>query len=132
MSNADYRVLLVEDSVLLSERLMELISDIDGIATVAMVTTEHDAIQAIQTHHPDAIILDLRLKEGTGFGVMRYVNTLSSRPQAVVMTNYALPQYRKQAEALGVRYFLDKSQEFDRLPDILGELRDERGSTTSH
>lgn len=132
MRNTDFRVLLVEDSVLLSERLMELMSDLDGIATIAAVTTEHEAIAAIQQHRPDAIILDLRLKEGTGFGVMRYVNTLVSRPQAVIITNYALPQYRKQAEALGVRYFLDKTQEFDRLPYILGELRDERSSRTPH
>lgn len=132
MRDAEFRVLLVEDSVLLSERLMELISDIDGITTIAAVTTEHEAIESIQKHHPDALILDLRLKEGTGFGVMRYINTLASRPQAVIITNYALPQYRKQAEALGVRYFLDKTQEFDRLPDILGELRDERSSRTPH
>lgn len=132
MRDSDFRVLLVEDSALLSERLMELISDLDGIATIAAVTTEHEAIESIQKNHPDALILDLRLKEGTGFGVMRYINTLASRPQAVIITNYALPQYRKQAEALGVRYFLDKTQEFDRLPDILGKLRDERSSRTPH
>ncbi len=128
MKDVEFRVLLVEDSVLLSERLVELISDTDGIVTIAVVATEHEAVEAIQKHRPDAIILDLRLKEGTGFGVMRFVNTLPARPQTVVITNYALPQYRKRAEALGVRYFLDKTQEFDRLPGILGELRDEHSS----
>lgn len=132
MIAADFRVLLVEDSKLLSERLLELMSDLDGIETVGAVSTETDAIQAVKQHHPDAIILDLRLKEGTGFGVMRYLNTLTSRPAVVVITNYALPQYRQQAEVLGVRYFLDKTQEFDQLPNILETLRNEQAVSTSH
>lgn len=133
MIASDFRVLLVEDSTLLSERLLELMSDLDGIATVGAVSTETDAIQAVKQHHPDAIILDLRLKEGTGFGVMRYLNTMtSSRPAVVVITNYALPQYRQQAEVLGVRYFLDKTQEFDQLPNILEKLRNEQATSTSH
>jgi len=131
MRSAEFRVLLVEDSILLSERLIELISEIDGVDTIASVTTEVEAIEAIRKHDPDGVVLDLRLREGTGFGVMRFINTLASRPETVIITNYALPQYRRQAEALGARYFLDKTLEFNRLPDILGELRDERGNPPS-
>ncbi|MGC3981761.1 MAG: response regulator [Steroidobacteraceae bacterium] len=120
------RVLLVEDSSLLSERLLELLSDLPGVQTVAAATTEAEAIEAVQLHHPDAVILDLRLKEGTGFGVMRHINTLEKRPAVVIITNYALPQYRRQAEAMGVNYFLDKTQEFERLPKILESLLQSR------
>lgn len=124
---SDLRVLLVEDSRLLSERLLELISAIEGITTIGTAMTEKEAIQAVQQQHPDAILLDLRLKEGTGFGVMRYINTLAQRPKTIIMTNYALPQYRKLAEDLGVRYFLDKTDEFDRLPEVLRVLQQEKG-----
>lgn len=125
MADTDLRVLLVEDSQLLAERLLELMSDIAGVSSVGSVTTESDAIRAVMAQKPDAILLDLRLKEGTGFGVMRYLNAMHSRPAVVVITNYALPQYRHQAEALGARYFLDKTQEFDRIPEILEQLREE-------
>ena len=128
MTCSDLRVLLVEDSNLLSERLLELMSDLEGIANVGAVATESDAIQAVKERHPDAIILDLRLKVGTGFGVMHYINTMALPPAVVVLTNYALPQYRRQAEILGVRYFLDKAQEFEQLPKILQSLCQERWS----
>jgi hypothetical protein len=44
----------------------------------------------------------------------------------VVITNYALPQYRKQAEILGVRFFLDKAQDFEQIPEALEQLRHEQ------
>lgn len=119
-------VLLVEDSRMLHDRLLELMADIDGIRSIGTATTEAEAIHAIDTQHPGAILLDLRLKEGTGFGVLRHINTLDVRPSVVVITNYALPQYRKQAEVLGVRFFLDKSQDFEQIPDTLEFLRREQ------
>jgi two-component system, OmpR family, response regulator len=126
----ELRVLLVEDSHLLSARLLELVAEIDGVTPIGAVTTESEAIESVRKDHPDAVILDLRLKEGTGFGVMRFINTLQmqARPAVIVITNYALPQYRQQAQALGVGYFLDKSQEFDQLPGILDTLRKTRFS----
>ncbi len=120
------KVLLVEDSQLLHDRLMELMSDIDGIEPIGTVTTEADAISAIENQHPNAILLDLRLKEGTGFGVLRHINSMEVRPSVVVITNYALPQYRKQAEILGARFFLDKTQDFEQIPDTLELLRREQ------
>lgn len=119
-------VLLVEDSRMLHDRLLELMADIDGIRSIGTATTEAEAIHAIDTQHPGAILLDLRLKEGTGFGVLRHINTLDVRPSVVVITNYALPQYRKQAEVLGVRFFLDKSRDFEQIPDTLEFLRREQ------
>lgn len=128
-TNSVLRVLLVEDSNLLSDRLREMINELTGVETIATVVSESEAIQAISEHRPHALVLDLRLKEGTGFGVMRFLNTLPDRPDVVVITNYALPQYRQQAQLLGVRYFLDKSQEFDQLPAVLEKLRDGRAPT---
>lgn len=125
-SIASLKVLLVEDSQLLHDRLMELMSGIDGVEPIGTATTEAEAISAIDAGHPDAILLDLRLKEGTGFGVMRHINSKDVRPAVVVITNYALPQYRKQAEMLGARFFLDKTKEFEQIPDTLELLHREQ------
>lgn len=116
------KVLLVEDSPLLSDRLLELLSDIPGVKMLPSVATESGAVTAIGELSPDVVILDLRLKEGTGFGVLRMLKRLDRRPVVVVLTNYALPQYRLQAEAFGVRYFLDKARDFDQLPTVLGQI----------
>jgi DNA-binding NarL/FixJ family response regulator len=65
------RVLLVEDSVLLARRLEELIRRLPGVDLVAIVDTEDEAISRIADCRPDTIIVDLQLRRGSGFGVMR-------------------------------------------------------------
>lgn len=125
-SEATLRVLLVEDSPLLSERLLELLADIPGVVTLPAVATEAGAIAAIADMVPDVVVLDLRLKEGTGFGVLRVLKLLKNAPVVIVLTNYALPQYRIQAEAFGVPYFLDKARDFDQLPAVLTKIMTSR------
>ena len=43
------------------------------------------------------MILDLQLAKGTGFGVLSQLR--DKRPVTVVLTNYALPEYRRRALA---------------------------------
>jgi len=40
-----------------------------------------------------------------------------------MLTNYAYPQYRKKYEKAGADFFLDKSAEFDKLPQALEQVR---------
>lgn len=116
------KVLLVEDSPMLAERLGELVAQIPGVDIVATVDDEQRAVDEIRAQAIDAVILDLQLKRGTGFGVLRKIANLPTRPIVIIYTNYALPEYRRQAEAMGVSYFLDKSRDYDRLSDVLREI----------
>jgi two-component system OmpR family response regulator len=125
------RILLVEDSRLLAQHLIEQLAAIPAVEALGVVETEQDAITAITGKHPDLIVLDLHLKQGTGFGVLSAMSKLGKSPITVILTNYALPQYRERANALGARYFLDKSNEFDRLPTIIRDLIATQGADVS-
>ena len=114
------RVLLVEDSVLLADRIREVLGQIQDVELVSVVTDEISAIAAARSKGIDVMILDLQLRKGTGFGVLSALG--AERPITVVLTNYAIPAYRKRAEELGVEYFLNKSLDYDRLPDVIRTL----------
>ncbi len=114
-------VLLVEDSPRIAERVRELLMQTSGVRVLATVVDEPSAIQALRDLPVDLLILDLQLKIGTGFGVLESIGT--DRPTTVVMTNYALPQYRERAKQLGVEYFLNKEKDFERLPEILADIQ---------
>ena len=116
------KVLLVEDSHIVADRLRELVAQIPGVDIVDTVDDEQSAVDSIRSEAVDAVILDLQLKRGTGFGVLRKIASLPARPIIIIYTNYALPEYRRQAEAMGVSYFLDKSRDYDRLSDVLREI----------
>jgi DNA-binding NarL/FixJ family response regulator len=112
--------LLVEDSRVLAERMRETLATLDDVEVVASVTDESAAVAAVRDNHVDVIVLDLQLREGTGFGVMERLG--KSRPLVIVFTNYMLPEYQRLANALGVEYFLNKSRDYERLPEIIQEI----------
>jgi len=121
------RVLLVEDSRLLAEQISEILETAPHTVPIGTVTTEKEAIDASLNQHPDMLILDLHLKQGTGFGVLKALAKIDNPPTVVVLTNYALPQYREQALALGADYFLDKCNDFDKLPGLIEDVGRELG-----
>ena len=92
------------------------------------VESEEDAIEAVNHGNVDVVILDLQLRHGTGFGVLRAMRKMTQRPVVLVLTNFALSTYRESALALGARHFLDKSRDYERLPRILTELAAARAS----
>jgi two-component system, OmpR family, response regulator len=119
------RVLLVEDSKVLTERLTEAIKQIADVELVGTADTEAGAVAAVKRDTVDVIILDLHLKQGTGFGVMRALAATQWKPRIVVLTNYDLPEYKNAAIALGATHFLDKARDYGRLPEILHEISQE-------
>jgi DNA-binding NarL/FixJ family response regulator len=116
------RVLLVEDSQVLIERLTEAIHDMADLQLICTVDTEAAAVAFVEREPVDVIILDLHLRQGTGFGVMRALTTASLKPRIVVLTNYDLPEYQSAAFALGATHFLDKARDYGRLPEVLHEI----------
>jgi DNA-binding NarL/FixJ family response regulator len=116
------RVLLVEDSRVLTERLAELIRLSDDVRFVGAVDTEDGARAAVARQAIDIMILDLHLRQGNGFGVLRALAQAPARPLVVVLTNYNLPEYKQAALELGCTHFLDKLRDYDRLPEVLREL----------
>lgn len=114
------RVLLVEDSRVLSERMRESLEGLDNVEVVGAVADESAAVAAVRQHAVDVIVLDLQLKEGTGFGVMERLG--KARPLIIVFTNYMLPEYQRLARSMGVEHFLNKSVDYERLPQLLSEI----------
>lgn len=114
-------VFVVEDSSLLRERLIRTLMGIEGVEVAGHSDTAEEAIQLIQSVHPDAIILDIRLRQGTGFQVLQAIKQKGKPPLVIVLTNFAYPQYRNKYIEAGADYFFDKSNEFDQVVVILNE-----------
>jgi len=116
-------VLLVEDSRLLTARLREAISSVPGTALVGTVDSESEAVATLQRTPVDVVLLDIHLRHGTGFGVLRAITSGQfDNLIAIVLTNHDLGEYRRAASELGARHFLDKMKDFDRLPSLLQEI----------
>ena len=113
------RVLLVEDSAPVAERIAGQIAALDGIELVATVASEGAAIDELTRGGVDAVVLDLTLKQGSGFGVLRSTQQLSLPVAVVVYTSYDIPAYRRAAAVFGASDFLNKARDHDKLALVL-------------
>jgi DNA-binding NarL/FixJ family response regulator len=115
-------VLVVEDSAIVRERLIRLLSAVPNLRIAAEVTTAADAIAKITELAPDVVTLDLRLKQGTGVDVLRGIESVKPRPCVAVLSNYGDQHSRRECLALGADYFFDKSHDLGALKNLLTEL----------
>lgn len=118
------RVFLVEDSEVIRERLTESILSLPNVDVVGHADTEASAITAVSHTPCDVLVLDLQLRTGHGFNVLKAVRgrPYASQLTIIVLTNFASSQYRDRCMEMGADYFFDKSREYDRVCDVLEDM----------
>jgi len=129
------KILAVEDTRLTITHLTELICSVPYHLTLTLADTEQEGVQLAFDEHPDIVILDLVLKQGIGFNVLRRLAEMEPKPTAIVITNFALPQYKQYAMLNGAEYFLDKARDLETLPNIIESIarqHAEKQTQTSH
>jgi DNA-binding NarL/FixJ family response regulator len=116
-------VFIVDDMPAMRTRLRELVDEVPEASVVGDAGTKDEAIAGILATHPACVLLDYQLIGGTGVDVLRAVHPQMPGTVFVVLTNHPDPQYRRACMAAGASHFLDKSTEFDRIGDVLRQLR---------
>ena len=116
------RVYLVEDSPILTKLLVGLLEAESGILVVGHADTARAATAAILALRPDAVVLDLHLREGNGIDVIRALRRTETVPTCIVLTNHSGLPYRKAAQEAGAHHFFDKSTEIPLLLSLLRTL----------
>jgi DNA-binding NarL/FixJ family response regulator len=116
------KVFIADDSNPLRQRLVQMISELDGMEVVGEADNGTAAIEAMASLEPDILILDIRMPYGNGITALRTIREAGMAPVVIMLTNYPYPQYRKKCMEEGADYFLDKSNEFECIPDILRTL----------
>jgi DNA-binding NarL/FixJ family response regulator len=113
------KIFIVDDSMIVRERLISMLSDLDGAFVVGSAQETLEATQAIKELKPDVVILDLNLPGGGGIKVLEYIKQHTPGTKVIILTNYDYPQYRKKCLEAGADVFMDKLTEFDQVPNLV-------------
>lgn len=117
------KILIADDSENLRTRLRNLISKLNFVEVAAEVENAHEAIDKANTQHIDIAILDIEMP-GSGIKALKKIKSSSPDTRVVMLTNHAGPFYRNTCLNAGADFFLDKSMQFEQLPNVLCELSD--------
>lgn len=116
------KVLIIDDSEIIRERLSNLLGEIDNVEIVGEAACAAEGLYMVNSYNPDFIILDISLPDTSGIEVLKVIKKNHPQSCVVMLTNYPYLPYRTQCMAFGADYFFDKSVEFTRTKKILIDL----------
>jgi DNA-binding NarL/FixJ family response regulator len=116
------RVLIADDSELIVQRLTAMLAHVRGVEIVDQVGTVEETRQAMRRFRPDAVILDMQMPGGSGIDVLESMKKERLVSTVIVLTNHPYAPYRKKCLQIGAKFFLDKSNEFEKVGEVLQEL----------
>jgi DNA-binding NarL/FixJ family response regulator len=121
MGGPELTIYIVEDSPLVRERLIEVVGDVPNSRVVGQAEAVTEALEGICHAQPRVLILDVQLRGGSGFRLLKQMRTARiDRPELViVVTNYPSEDYRTASRDCGVDHFFDKASEFDKVREVL-------------
>jgi DNA-binding NarL/FixJ family response regulator len=123
------KVLIVDDSKIVRDRLVDLIDSIRGVDIVAQAEDGPSAILSYGDLKPNLIILDIRMNGTNGIELLKMFKSKKSDSKVIMLTNFPYPQYKRKCFEEGADYFLDKSTEFDEVGKIINRLVKKPGPT---
>ena len=113
-------VLIVDDEPTARLRLRRLLSEHADVAIVAECADGASAVQAIESGHPDLVLLDIQMPELDGFDVLQALD-LPRLPEIIFVS--AFDRYALRAFKVHALDYVLKPVEPDRLAEALAHAR---------
>lgn len=106
--NKNFRLLLADDHALVRAGLRELLQKIPGVEVAAEASNGRQALEVIQTHNPDLVLLDIGMKELNGLEVAERVTREHRGVKILILSMHANEEYVLRALRAGASGYMLK------------------------
>ncbi len=118
-------ILLIDDHALFSKSLEIALSDYPEITSFESISDISLLDSYIDTSRPDILLMDINLKNiasEDGLELTRQLLCRYPEQKIVILSGYDLPVYRREAEKIGARGFINKNTELEKLVSFLSQI----------
>ena len=109
------RIVIADDHAVLRESLAALLNTQPDLVVEGTAANGQQALELVQQHHPDVLVLDLFMPDFDGFDVLRTLDRAGSRVATVVLTGSESEMDYVQVVRLGGRGLVIKSDGPEKL-----------------
>jgi DNA-binding NarL/FixJ family response regulator len=105
------RVLLADDQELVRTGFVMILGAQDDLEVVGEAASGEEAVAAVAKHHPDVVLMDVRMPGIDGIEATRRITSghaPGEGPKVLVLTTFDLDEYVREALAAGASGFLLK------------------------
>ncbi len=115
-------LVLADDHPIVLDGLAQLFAVEPDIAVLARCRGGDEAVEALRSHRPDIVVLDLRMPGTDGLAVLRTMASLGLETRAVVLTAAVSDEQLLEAVRLGARGVVLKEAAPARLVEAVREV----------
>jgi DNA-binding NarL/FixJ family response regulator len=108
MTEAQVRVLIVDDQALLRGSLRVLIETEPDLIVVGEAGTGAEAVDLVRAERPDVVLMDVRMPGMDGIEATRRITAHEHAPKILILTTFDLDEYVYSALRAGASGFLLK------------------------
>ena len=118
-ASAFLKIVTVDDSCVVAERLKSILSEIESVEFLGNARSVSTALGLIHKEEPNVVIIDIHLEEdvteGNGMNLLIRLRKQYPHLKIIVFTNLSELHYRITCLANGANYFFDKSHDFTKI-----------------
>jgi DNA-binding NarL/FixJ family response regulator len=113
-------VLIVDDNLPFVNRIVHLLSEVRNIGDINVAAEYDEAARIFEEQKPNVVLLDISMPPGkSGVELLKQIKQSENDSRVIMLTNHADDFYKNYCYELGVDYFLDKSNDFTKVPVII-------------
>lgn len=124
------KLLLIEQSTVLSERLAGILADLDCVEAVETAGTIEDATRVLRPMRPEIVVMDANRPDGSGIEALARVKAEDPSVCVIVVSYDSSEPYRKRWLQAGADYCFDISIQIDQLLNAVRRLASAPASCT--
>jgi len=112
------RVVIAEDEAIIRLDLKEILLD-EGYDVVGETGRGDEAVELVREHHPDLVILDVKMPGSDGLAAARQIRDIGLRVAVLILTAFSQRNLIDEARDAGVAAYLVKPfQRIELIPAI--------------
>jgi two-component system vancomycin resistance associated response regulator VraR len=116
------RVLVVDDHELTRFSLKLAFANQNNIELVGLASNGKEAIEMVEHHHPDVVILDLQMPVMDGLSASSYIKSLNPNTQIIAYSSVEDPQIEVMSQTAPIDVFCKKETATKDLIDLVKQL----------
>src|SRR5262249_2279185 len=116
------KILCVDDHQIVREGVALLLSLQPDMEVVAVAATADESIDMFRRHHPDVVLMDLRLKSGNGVEATRAILREDASARVVALSMYHSLEAIAEVLRAGAVTYLSKSAPSEDLLRVVREV----------
>jgi len=117
-------LLIVDSSLFIVERLVIMLKEMKDVEKIFTATNYDTALEILYKERSGIVLLDIQLPDKNGIDLLKHIVYHFPDTKVIVLSNLVSDFYQKLCKTAGAHHFIDKSRDFDKIPEVIMSVSD--------